>query len=73
MARQITSKLGLLEAKKTLFLLCDIQEKFRPSMRLFDPMIQNTKKLVSLAVCCCVILFFIYFIIFDIIEHQIFY
>lgn len=46
MARQLTSKLGILDTKKTLFLLCDIQEKFRPTMRLFDPMIQNTKKLV---------------------------
>uniref|UniRef100_A0A336MNS6 Isochorismatase domain-containing protein 1 n=1 Tax=Culicoides sonorensis TaxID=179676 RepID=A0A336MNS6_CULSO len=46
MARQL-SKLGYLEAKKTLFLLCDLQEKFRPGMKLFDPIIKNTAKLLQ--------------------------
>ncbi|XP_033153053.1 isochorismatase domain-containing protein 1 [Drosophila mauritiana] len=34
-----------LNPKKTLFLLCDIQEKFRPAMPLFDNMIKNVDKL----------------------------
>lgn len=47
MARHL-AKLGQLDAKKTLFLLCDLQDKFRPGMKLFDPMIKNVSKLVSL-------------------------
>lgn len=46
MARQLT-RLGQLDAKKTLFLLCDLQEKFKPGMKLFDPLIKNVNKLVS--------------------------
>ncbi|XP_060655881.1 isochorismatase domain-containing protein 1 [Drosophila nasuta] len=34
-----------LNPKKTLFLLCDIQEKFRPGMPLFDKMVKNADKL----------------------------
>lgn len=45
MTRQLT-KLGGLETKNTLFLLCDLQEKFRPAMKLFDPIVKNTNKLV---------------------------
>lgn len=44
-ARQL-SRLGQLDPKRTLFLLCDIQEKFRPGMPLFDKMVSNSKKLV---------------------------
>ncbi|XP_022227728.2 isochorismatase domain-containing protein 1 [Drosophila obscura] len=36
-----------LNPKKTLFLLCDIQEKFRPAMPLFDNMIKNVDKLTK--------------------------
>ncbi|BFG04116.1 isochorismatase domain-containing protein 1 [Drosophila madeirensis] len=36
-----------LNPKKTLFLLCDIQEKFRPVMPLFDNMIKNVDKLTK--------------------------
>ncbi|XP_030557985.1 isochorismatase domain-containing protein 1 [Drosophila novamexicana] len=36
-----------LNPKKTLFLLCDIQEKFRPSMPLFDNMVKNVDKLTK--------------------------
>ncbi|XP_055641658.1 isochorismatase domain-containing protein 1 [Toxorhynchites rutilus septentrionalis] len=46
MARQLT-KLGFLDAKKTLFMLCDLQEKFRPGMKMFDPVIKNTSKLLQ--------------------------
>ncbi|XP_053698355.1 isochorismatase domain-containing protein 1 [Sabethes cyaneus] len=46
MARQLT-KLGFLEAKKTLFLLCDLQEMFRPGMKIFDPVVKNANKLVQ--------------------------
>lgn len=34
--------------EKTVFLLCDIQEKFRPAMPLLDSLIKNTSKLVRL-------------------------
>lgn len=47
MARAL-AKLGQLDAKSTIFLLCDLQEKFRPGMKLFDPMIKNVNKLVKL-------------------------
>lgn len=46
MARQVT-KLGYLDVKKTLFMLCDLQDKFRPGMKMFDPVVKNTSKLVS--------------------------
>ncbi|KAH8308681.1 hypothetical protein KR059_000361 [Drosophila kikkawai] len=36
-----------LNPKKTLFLLCDIQEKFRPAMPLFDNMVKNVNKLTK--------------------------
>ncbi|XP_068146524.1 isochorismatase domain-containing protein 1 [Drosophila tropicalis] len=36
-----------LNPKKTLFLLCDIQEKFRPAMPLFDNMVKNADKLTK--------------------------
>lgn len=46
MARQLT-KLGFLDVKKTLFMLCDLQAKFRPGMPMFDPVVKNAGKLVS--------------------------
>uniref|UniRef100_A0A023EJA9 Isochorismatase domain-containing protein 1 n=1 Tax=Aedes albopictus TaxID=7160 RepID=A0A023EJA9_AEDAL len=46
MARQLT-KLGYLDVKKTLFMLCDLQDKFRPGMKLFDPVVKNTSKLLQ--------------------------
>lgn len=45
-ARQL-ARLGQLDAKRTLFLLCDIQDKFRPGMALFDSMVKNSQKLVQ--------------------------
>lgn len=44
-ARQL-SRLGQLDPKRTAFLLCDIQEKFKPGMPLFDKMVSNAKKLL---------------------------
>lgn len=46
MARQLT-KLGFLDAKKTLFLLCDLQEMFKPGMKMFDPVVKNASKLLQ--------------------------
>ena len=46
MASQI-NRLRRLDPKKTLFLLCDIQEKFRSVMPLFDGLVKNTNKLVQ--------------------------
>ncbi|XP_058813371.1 isochorismatase domain-containing protein 1 [Topomyia yanbarensis] len=46
MARQLT-RLGYLDTKKTLFMLCDLQDKFRPGMKMFDPVIKNTSKLLQ--------------------------
>ncbi|XP_058460001.1 isochorismatase domain-containing protein 1 [Malaya genurostris] len=46
MARQL-SKLGYLDVKKTLFMLCDLQEKFRPGMQMFDSVVKNTSKLLQ--------------------------
>lgn len=43
MARRLTH----LNPQKTLFLLCDVQEKFRPAMPLFDKLIENAKRLVG--------------------------
>ncbi|XP_055906740.1 isochorismatase domain-containing protein 1 [Eupeodes corollae] len=43
----MAKQLSKLDPKKTLFLLCDIQDKFRPAMSLFDNMVQNTNKLVN--------------------------
>ncbi|XP_037945378.1 isochorismatase domain-containing protein 1 [Teleopsis dalmanni] len=41
----MANRLRFLNPKKTLFLLCDIQEKFRPGMPLFDNMVKNANKL----------------------------
>ncbi|KAM7344042.1 isochorismatase domain-containing protein 1-like isoform 1-T1 [Cochliomyia hominivorax] len=40
-------RLSHLNPKKTLFLLCDIQEKFRPAMPLFNNLIENAKRLTT--------------------------
>lgn len=47
--RKILTKL---EPKKTLFLFCDIQDVFRQTMKLFDPMVVNVNKLVSSMTIC---------------------
>lgn len=40
------ARLGFLEAKSSLFMLCDLQEKFRAGMRLYDAVLKNTDKLI---------------------------
>ncbi|KAH8381614.1 hypothetical protein KR093_009403 [Drosophila rubida] len=42
-------KIGLyrLNPERTLFLMCDIQEKFKPAIPLIGAVIENTKKLVE--------------------------
>uniref|UniRef100_A0A1I8P2X6 Isochorismatase domain-containing protein 1 n=1 Tax=Stomoxys calcitrans TaxID=35570 RepID=A0A1I8P2X6_STOCA len=42
-ARRLTH----LNPQKTLFLLCDVQEKFRPAMPLFDKLLENAKRLTT--------------------------
>lgn len=44
-------QLGFLNQKSTLFLLCDVQEKFR-FMNYFQEVTKNTNKLVSLTFYC---------------------
>lgn len=46
MSRQLINY-GHLNVKKTLFMLCDIQDAFRPGMKLFDAMVTNAQKLVK--------------------------
>ncbi|XP_013106550.1 isochorismatase domain-containing protein 1 [Stomoxys calcitrans] len=43
----MAARLRHLNPKKTLFLLCDIQEKFRPGMPLFANAVQNASKLTK--------------------------
>ncbi|XP_065368056.1 isochorismatase domain-containing protein 1-like [Calliphora vicina] len=40
-------KLAHLYPKNTLFMLCDVQEKFRPAMPLFNNLIGNAKRLTA--------------------------
>lgn len=42
----MAAKLGLLNPSRTVFLLCDVQEKFR-FMNYFSEVAKNTAKLVS--------------------------
>ncbi|XP_013177026.1 PREDICTED: isochorismatase domain-containing protein 1-like isoform X1 [Papilio xuthus] len=48
MARNIL-KLGALEAQKTAFLLCDIQETFRPHVKHFGEVVKVANKMVAAA------------------------
>lgn len=48
MARNIL-KLGALEAQKTAFLLCDIQETFRPHIKHFGEVVKVANKMVEAA------------------------
>lgn len=45
MARNIL-KLGALEAQRTAFLLCDVQEKFRPHVKHFSEVVKVANKMV---------------------------
>ena len=40
-------KLGALEAKKTAFFLCDVQEVFRPHIKFFSEVVKVSNKMVS--------------------------
>ncbi|KAJ8704576.1 hypothetical protein PYW07_011764 [Mythimna separata] len=42
-------KLGALEAPRTAFLLCDIQEKFRPHIKYFSEVVKVANKMVAAA------------------------
>ncbi|KAJ0170209.1 hypothetical protein K1T71_014137 [Dendrolimus kikuchii] len=48
MARNIL-KLGALEAQKTAFLLCDIQETFRPHVKHFGEVVKVANKMIEAA------------------------
>ena len=43
----MAAKLGRLAVNNTAFLLCDIQEKFRPSIRYFPEIIKVAQRMVS--------------------------
>ncbi|XP_001357950.2 isochorismatase domain-containing protein 1 [Drosophila pseudoobscura] len=47
MRRAIGSTLYRLQPEKTLFMQCDIQEKFKPAIPLMIALIENTKKLLA--------------------------
>lgn len=47
MAHQTRSKLGYLDIKSTLFLLCDLQERFRMSTLHFPAIVKNTQKIIE--------------------------
>lgn len=49
MATRNILKLGALEAKKTAFLLCDIQETFRPHVKHFGEVVKVANKMVTAA------------------------
>ena len=46
------SRLGNLQLKKTVFFLCDMQEKFRPAITYFRDIVEVAKRMV------CFTLFF---------------
>ncbi|XP_022816988.1 isochorismatase domain-containing protein 1-like [Spodoptera litura] len=49
MATRNILKLGALEAQKTAFLLCDIQETFRPHIKYFGEVVKVANKMVEAA------------------------
>ncbi|CAH0698021.1 unnamed protein product [Spodoptera exigua] len=49
MASRNILKLGALEAQKTAFLLCDIQETFRPHVKYFGEVVKVANKMVEAA------------------------
>ena len=40
------SRLGNLQLKKTVFFLCDMQEKFRPAITYFRDIVEVAKRMV---------------------------
>ncbi|XP_063898137.1 isochorismatase domain-containing protein 1 isoform X2 [Helicoverpa armigera] len=49
MAARNVLKLGALEAQKTAFLLCDIQETFRPHIKYFSEVVKVANKMMEAA------------------------
>ncbi|SPP81131.1 blast:Isochorismatase domain-containing protein 1 [Drosophila guanche] len=47
MRKAIGASLYRLQPEKTLFMQCDIQEKFKPAIPLMNALIENTKKLLA--------------------------
>lgn len=45
-------KLYHLKPTQTVFMLCDVQEKFKPAIPLLEAVIENSKKLVTIEICC---------------------
>lgn len=43
----MAARLGRLATESTAFLLCDMQEKFRPSIRYFPEIIKVAQRMVS--------------------------
>ena len=43
----LATKIGRLQANRTMFLLCDMQEKFRPSIQHFEDIAQVSSRLVG--------------------------
>lgn len=43
-----STKFGSLDPSKTVFFMCDIQEKFKPAMLHFNEIVQSASKLVSI-------------------------
>lgn len=47
LVHKVVSSVGRLQPKHTLFLLCDVQEKFRTVIPHFEAMVNNTQKLLE--------------------------
>ena len=44
--------LGRLVSNRSFFFVCDMQEKFRPSIRYFPEIITVTQRMVRVCTCC---------------------
>lgn len=55
MARNLL-KLGALEAQGTAFLLCDVQETFRPHVKHFEEVVRVANKMVCIFDCNCYVI-----------------
>ena len=49
MATIVKKSLGIINTSRTALLLCDIQEKFRPHIRFFENMVDNTSRVLKAA------------------------
>ncbi|TDG50425.1 hypothetical protein AWZ03_003014 [Drosophila navojoa] len=50
MVNRMRQSLYRLKSNKTLFMMCDIQEKFKPAIPLIEAVIENSKKLTHVCV-----------------------